>query len=140
MKKILQKLGLNPNNSIVIGSGILQALGIRKSKDVDVVATPKIYNSLKKSRKFKTLESHGREILEGGLFEIGTDWRVLGKLYRFEDFANDSVTIEGVRYITLDFLYKVKKSWFDGGYARQKDIEDLKLIERYKRGYKDSKV
>lgn len=137
MKNKLQTIGLSPENSVVIGSGILQALKIRKSKDIDVVASNEIYNSLKKSGKFTVSENHGREILKNDIFEIGTDWNVLGKPYRFEDFVKDSVIIDGVRYITLDFLYKAKRSWVNGGYARPKDIQDVQLMKEYLKSYKD---
>ena len=40
LAKKLRELGLNADNAIVIGSGILQALGIRKSNDIDLVVTP----------------------------------------------------------------------------------------------------
>lgn len=36
-KNKLATLGLSARNSVVIGSGILDALGIRKSNDIDVV-------------------------------------------------------------------------------------------------------
>ena len=131
MKKKIQKLGLNPDNSIVIGSGILEALRLRKSKDIDIVATQEIYGSLKKSGKFTVLENHGPEILADDKFEIGTSWTVLGKSYRFQDFIDKSIIVDGVRYITLNFLYKAKKSWIRRKNARQKDIEDVKLIEAH---------
>lgn len=131
MKKILYKLGLNPDNSIVIGSGILEALKIRKSKDIDIVATQEIYDSLKKSGKFTVSENHGHEILADDIFEIGTSWTVLGKSYKFEDFIDKSVIIDGIRYITLDFLHKAKKRWARRRNARQKDIVDIELIETY---------
>jgi hypothetical protein len=131
MKKALQKLGLNPNNSLIVGSGILQALGIRNSQDIDVVASQEIFDHLKKSGNFRVAEDHGREILRNDSFEIGTEWDVLDKPYRFEDFVNDSIVINGVRFITIDFLYKAKKSWVEGNYARPKDIEDVRLIEKY---------
>ena len=131
MKKKIQKLGLNPDNSIVIGSGILEALRLRKSKDIDIVATQEIYGSLKKSGKFTVLENHGREILADDKFEIGTSWTVLVKSYRFQDFIDKSIIVDGVRYITLNFLYKAKKSWIRRKNARQKDIEDVKLIEAH---------
>lgn len=131
MKKTLQKLGLNQDNSIVIGSGILEALGIRKSKDIDIVASQEIYDSLKKSGQFNVAENHGRKILADDKFEIGTNWTVLGKSYKFEDFIGKSIIADGVRYITLNFLYKAKKSWIRRKNARQKDIEDVKLIEKY---------
>lgn len=131
MKKILQKLNLNPNNSVVIGSGILQALKIRKSKDIDLVVTQATYSSLKKTGKFTISINHGREILKDGLFEIGTNWRVLDKNYEFENFTNESIIIDNVRYITLDFLYRAKRSWLRQKDVRQKDIEDVRLIGKY---------
>lgn len=131
MKSMLQKLGLNPDNSVVIGSGILQALGIRNSKDIDLVTSQEMFDSLSKSGNFSVTKNHGRNILKDDLFEIGTEWNVLGKSYKFENFLDDSIVIEGVRYITLDFLLKAKKSWINEGSARKKDIEDVKLIEKY---------
>jgi len=131
MKKDLKRLGLNLENSIIIGSGILQALGIRKNKDIDLVVTQEVYNSLKNSGKFTVSENHGRETLKENVFEIGTDWIVLGKSYKFEDLIKQSLIIEGIRYITLDFLYEVKKSCTSGKDVRGKDIEDVKLIENY---------
>ena len=131
MNEILQKLGLNPGNSVVIGSGILQALGIRKSKDIDLVVTQEAYNILKKSKKFDIKENHGRKILTNDLFEIGVEWYVLEKLYKFKDFLNDSIIIKDVRYITLDFLYRAKKGWLSQTDVRQKDIDDVKLMKQY---------
>lgn len=133
MRKILQKLGLKPGNSIVISSGILQALGIRKSKDIDIVVSETAFRLLRESGKFKVINSQHRITLADDTFEIGTDWIELGKTYRLEDLIKESIVIGGVRYITIDFLYKVKKSWLDQKVARQKDIIDVKLIEEYLR-------
>jgi len=131
MKKILEKIGLNPNNSVIIGSGILQALDIRQSHDIDVVANGEIYKKLKKSENFTIIQKHDRETLKNKTFEIGINWFVLGKFYTYNDFIKDSVIIDGVRYITLEFLLKVKKSWIKEGAIRPKDIDDIKLIENY---------
>ncbi len=119
MQFILKKIGLNSSNSIVIGSGILQALGIRKSHDIDLVVDYYTFNRLKKSGKFKLTYNH-RETLSDNLFEIGTYWDVLGKPYNLEDFINDSIVIGGIKYITLDFLYQAKKSWLKQENVRQK--------------------
>ncbi len=131
MKDKLQEIGLNSDNSVIIGSGILQALKIRKSMDIDLVVTQEAYDSLEKSGKFAVLTDHSRKILKDDAFDIGTDWNVLGKIYRLEDFANDSIIIGGVRYATLDFIYRVKSSWVKEGCARPKDFKDVKLIETY---------
>lgn len=34
-------------------------------------------------------------------------------------------------YISLDFLLRVKQSWLQDDDVRQKDIDDVKLIEAY---------
>lgn len=137
MKDSLQRLGLNPHNSIVIGSGILDALGIRKSKDIDLVVSKDVYNFLKKSGEFKISENHGREILSDNLFEISEYWMPLGSIYKFSNLLNDSVVMGGVRYVNLEFLYKVKKIWIQHDKdIRQKDVDDVKLIEGYLRDKK----
>lgn len=131
MKKTVGKLGLLSSNSIVIGSGILQALGIRESNDIDLVVTEEVYFSLKKTGRLKVTLNHGKKILSDDTFEIGMSWFVFGKTYKFEDFKDESVVIDGVRYIKLDFLYRVKKSWLKDKVVRPKDIRDVELIEEY---------
>ncbi|OGD78474.1 hypothetical protein A2368_00050 [Candidatus Collierbacteria bacterium RIFOXYB1_FULL_49_13] len=131
-KEILKTFSLDEHNSIVIGSGILQSLGIRPSNDIDLVVTNDIYASLKDTGKFKVAENHGREILAGDELEIGADWFVLSKSYTFADLAAVSTVIDGVRYISLDFLLQVKQSWvLHDAVVRQKDIDDVQLIQDY---------
>lgn len=131
MRKILKKLGLKPDNSIVISSGILQALGIRKNKDIDIVVSKAVFRLLKESGRFKVINSQHRITLADDTFEIGTDWIELGKTYKLEDLIEESIVIGGVRYITIDFLYKVKKSQASKKNVSKKNIEDVKLIEKY---------
>lgn len=65
---------------------------------------------MKESGKFRVIKNQGRITLADDTFEIGTDWIELGKTYKLEDLIEESVVIGEVRYITIDFLYKVKKS------------------------------
>src|SRR5262245_47352449 len=122
----LNELGFNPDNSVVIGSGILSALSIRNINDIDIVAVPEVYSKLAETRQFAKKENHGREILTDELFEIGTSWGVLGKDQTFEDLAKNSIVIGGMRYITLAFLLAVKQSWLVDDDVRQKDVDDVK--------------
>mgnify|MGYP001615810733 CR=1 FL=1 len=131
IKDELEKIGLTSDNSVVIGSGILSALNIRESKDIDIVVDEKIYERLSGDSRFNKSENHGREILTDKLLEIGTSWGVLDKNWKFEDFLSKSAAIDGVRYITLEFLLAVKKSWLLDKDVRQKDIDDVELIENY---------
>jgi hypothetical protein len=127
----LAALGLNPKNSVVIGSGILNALGLRRSRDIDVVATETKYRKLASNSRFRREQSHGREILIDGLCEIGVDWTVLGKTWNFNDLNGRFIVIDNVRYITLEFLFEAKCGWIKDGTGRPKDIDDVKLMEAY---------
>jgi len=133
IKEELEKFGLNPNNAVVIGSGILDALNIRKSNDIDVVVAEETYLQLCNNDSLKKSEKRGLKILTNDLFEIGTNWVALGKNWRLNDFLKESVIIDGVRYVTLEFLLAVKRSWVSENDARQKDIDDINLIEDYQR-------
>lgn len=127
----LNELKLNPGNAVVIGSGILNALNLRKSKDIDVVVSEEKYKELVGNSRFKKGQNHGREILVDSLFEIGTSWVVLDKIWKLNDLLSRSIVIDGVRYNTVDFLLDVKRCWVADGDGRQKDIDDIKLIEQH---------
>ena len=131
IKSKLDELGLTPENSVVIGSGILNVLGIRESNDIDLVVTANAYTFLSEDDSFRKAENHGKNVLENQLFEIGTSWDQLGRSWEYDDLFGRSVVIGGVRYITLEFLLEVKRSWLSDKNVRQKDIDDVKLIEDY---------
>lgn len=131
LKDEFTRLGLSPENSVIIGSGILDALNIRTSVDVDVVLDSESYERLNKNSRFISGESYGHPILSDGTFEIRMSWGVLGREYTLSDFIPETVVIDGVRYISLEFLLRVKKSWLQDPDVRQKDIDDVKLIETY---------
>ena len=133
IKDETSKLGLTPNNTIVIGSGILSALGLRASKDIDLVVTEEKYKELFADNRFKEVENHGRDILADDLFEIGTDWTVIGKTWKFEELLQHSIVIDEIRYNSIEFLLNAKKSWLANGDIRQKDIDDVELMENYLR-------
>lgn len=137
IKNKLDDLGLTSENSIVIGSGILSALNLRESKDIDVVANEEKYKELADNNRFKKEQNHGREILDDGLFEIGTSWTVVGKTWKFDDLLNHSTIIDGVRYNAVEFLLDAKRRWIADGEGRQKDIDDVKLMEQYLSGLKE---
>src|SRR3989339_791609 len=131
IKNKLIELGLNSENAVVIGSGILNALNLRESKDIDVVVTEEKYKELSDNSRFKKEQNHGREILADELFEIGTSWIVVGKTWKFDDLLNHSTTIDDVRYNKVEFLLDAKRRWLADGDVRQKDIDDVKLMEQY---------
>ena len=133
IKSKLDEIGLSPENSVVIGSGILDALEIRGNKDVDAVVSRDAYERLSLNNHFQKAENHGKEVLTDGLMEIGTSWTVIGEDWDFNMLLNQSVVIDEVRYNTLQFLLDVKRSWLKDADVREKDINDVRLIEEYMR-------
>ncbi len=127
----LSNFGLNSTNSIVIGSCILDALGIRKSNDIDVVVKEQEFQRLKSSGEFKVRKLPSKEILYNELLEIGTSWSVLDNEVYFDQLYKDSVVIGKVRYSSLDSLYTAKVLYAQTPDGRQKDRDDIKLIEDY---------
>jgi hypothetical protein len=125
----LEKLGLNPSNSVVIGSGILNELGIRESKDIDVVVDQKAFDKLSNDPNFSEKSLNGNSLLVDDIFEIMTHDCILGKNYSLSDFMPESTVLNNVRYIKLEFLLKIKESWVADGTVRPKDLTDIKLIK-----------
>ncbi len=130
-KNELIKVGLNSDNAVVIGSGILDALNLRESGNIDVVVTEEKYKEMADNHRFKKKEKHGKKLLVDDLLEIQTSWTVVGKDWRFNDLLNCSTVIDGVRYNTVEFLLDAKRCWIASGEARQKDIDDVGLMEQY---------
>jgi hypothetical protein len=137
IKSRLSDIGLSADNCVVIGSGILSALHLRESKDIDVVVTEEKYKELADNNRFKKAQNHGREVLTDDLFEIGTSWTVVGKNWKFNDLLNHSTIVDGVRYNIIEFLLDAKRRWIADGEGRQKDIDDVKLMEQYLSGLKN---
>jgi len=131
IKNKLHQVDLIPKNSIVIGSGILNALNIRISKDIDVVVTEEKYKQLSAHPRFKKEHKHNRETLTDGLFEIMTNWTVMKKNWSYHNLLPYSIIINGIQYITIEFLFNAKQSWLADGSIRQKDIDDIKLMKGY---------
>ncbi len=131
IKTRLGEVGLNSDNAIVIGSGILSELGLRESGDIDVVVREEKYRELANSGRFKKEQNHGHEVLADGVLEIGTSWNVIDKVWKFNDLLGHSIVISDVRYNTIEFLFDVKRRWVADGEGRPKDIKDVELMEQY---------
>jgi hypothetical protein len=140
VKSELAKNGLNPNNSVVIGSGILGALNLRPINDIDTIVTTKKFDELSSDSHFTKGFNHGREALFADGIELFTIWVIDGKTWYFNDLLKHSVIIDDVRYNSVELLLKVKKSWIAEGDPRRKDVNDIKLMEHYLRSKNPPKL
>lgn len=117
----LKELNLEAGSYIVVGSGILGALGIRESGDIDLIVSQEVYDRFEADGW-----GHGQWsdhiVLQQDVFDLGRIW--YGK--SVADLLVNAQYVEYVPYLSLEDVYEWKKNL-----GREKDLRDLKLIEDY---------
>lgn len=128
--KKLKELDLPKSAFVVVGSGALAIRGIRDSKDLDVVVKDNIWNAL--TKKFTPAKNDSgietisitdkMEILSNGSVYVSSE------VVPFDDIFIYADEIDGIKYINLDHLKKIK-TWL----GSEKDLRDVELISEYLR-------
>jgi len=125
----LKKLKLNIKDYAIFGSGPLAIRGLRENDDIDIIVKENLWTELIK--KYKSEKKKGvREyfVIKIGNIEIYQDW-----LPWFEDvnkLIDSSEIIKGFPFVSLKYFLEWKKE-----FGREKDLEDIKIIEKYKFDY-----
>ncbi len=120
MVKLLQ---LDPASYVLIGGGVLEAHGLRKTHDVDMVVSESIYRRYRDEEHWQEyVQDNGKRILSRHGYNLMRSWigRDLRKLQA------DAEVIEGVPCMSLPELIAAKRRL-----ARQKDLEDIELLTKY---------
>ena len=126
----VKELGLPPEQIIVIGSGILDQLGIRQSADIDVVTNREVLEEIASSDGWvEKLDKNQRQYLvkHDGSVEIWDGWEFDGQVVGYDDLLSHSVVYDNVRFVNLEFLRRWK-NWR----GREKDIRDVELIDEWR--------
>lgn len=128
--KRIKKLNLPETEFVVIGSGTMDALGIRMSDDIDIVASQDLYVKLQASGEWGEKEQYGKIFLTKEMESVEVDSGIGWPGYQksFQEIFNSSIVIDGVHFMNLEELKKFKTSL-----GREKDFADIKLIEEYLR-------
>lgn len=126
----VKKLGFSPDQFMVVGSGILAAKGIRQTQDLDILVSPEL---------FQECRSQGWEVkpwtwkgdpeqgwLKKDDVELMAEIRYEGQNVSFEYMSTEAETIDGIKFLSLKQLVNIKRRS-----GRPKDLDDLKLVERY---------
>lgn len=125
----VKAINLSEGSYIIVGSGILDVLGIRDANDVDIVVSEDVYKELKNSG-FEEIEVEydgvKKKLLIKDDYEVLMYWRSpRGDLF-LEDLLEDSQIVDGVTFVSLEMLIRWKK-WS----GRDKDIVDVELANKY---------
>lgn len=118
----ISSLELPPRSYMIVGSGILNALGIRESNDIDLLVSGSVFLTLQEQGW--QIESRGDDTFKAtsGSFDCMTDWYGQDVATMLEN----AQYIEDIPYMSLEDVYNWKQKL-----QRPKDILDLKLIENY---------
>jgi hypothetical protein len=118
----IKNINLPQGSYVVVGSGILGALGIRQSNDIDLIVSREVYENLE-AQGWSYDSWPDQQTLTKGLFEVGVHW--YGK--EVDELIKDAQYVEGIPYLGLDDTYEWKKKL-----GREKDLKDLELIDEYR--------
>ena len=122
----LEKLKFPPNHYVIVGSGIMDVLGIRNANDLDILVSKDLWNILIKDNKFgnKIKYINSKPYIKFS-YKIEIYQSIPG--FNTEDtIKNAERDYKDIPFISLDCLLKWKK-----GMNRAKDKEDVLLIENY---------
>lgn len=116
---------------IVVGSGILDILGLRMADDVDLVVTEDVLREyIQSNPSYVPHDVPGDIVYDDKDNNIAASlaWRAFpdGENVYYDDLLTYTTIVDGVRYVSLDYLLRWKQ-WAN----REKDQADIMLIEEY---------
>ena len=126
----VKELGLPLDQIIIIGSGILDQLGIRQSTDIDVAVDRATLKKIAGDSDWaKKIDKNQRRYLvkHDGSVEIWDGWEIDGRIIEYDKLLDYAVEYDGVKFVNLDFLRRWK-NWR----GREKDIQDVRLIDEWR--------
>ena len=127
----VKALNLPLDQIIVIGSGILDQLGIRPASDIDLAASPDLMKKLSEEsgdwiKKFDD-DQRFYFVKDDGSAEVWDGWEFDGQAVSYDGLLDYVVEYDGVRFVNLEFLSRWKK-WR----SLEKDTQDVKLIDEWR--------
>jgi hypothetical protein len=128
----VKALELPLDKIIVIASGVLDACGIRKADDIDLAVAPDLFASFEHDSTWRREVADWNEIYYrksdceawSGWTDPDSDHPV------YEELLPDTFVVDGVRYMTLDYVRARKLR-----NGREKDKADVALIDAYNKEY-----
>lgn len=119
---------------VVVGSGLLDVLALRKASDIDVAITQKLLKELQLTGKWKEEFRYNKLFLAGDKVDVITqlDWD------KYPTTVNEAIktatVIDGVPFLNIGqtILFKL-------ALGREKDFKDIELLKKYRESLKNKK-
>lgn len=122
----IKEINLLDGHYVVVGSGVMDALGLREAHDIDLVVSPAYFKELRANPDFTVEQKYGEEMLVRDDVEVWQGWGGPNDQPNFVDLYDNGVTIGDIRFANPTFVrdWKVAK-------ARPKDAADVVLLNEY---------
>ena len=122
--EMITALSLNPNSYVAIGGAVMEALGLRLTKDVDLVVNDEQYKYFRDIKKWQEYtQDSGKKILSHQGYNLMRSW--MGFNYR--RLSKNSFKKSKITYMGIEDLILAKKHL-----GRQKDLADVELLEAHR--------
>ncbi len=129
MKNIIERIkGLNfpADQYVVVGSGLLDALGIRKAADIDIAVLPDLHKKLCEDSDYEKYEKYGKVFLKKEDVDIIPSLSWSEYPTTTEEAIRSAMIIDNIPFMNPQELKKFKQAL-----GRDKDIKDIRLIDDY---------
>lgn len=121
---MVKRLGLPHGSYVVIGGGVLEALHLRETNDVDLVVSEHVYTQYHKKGWREYVQDDGKRVLSHHGYQLMLTY--VGK--SLKDLAAHAFLLHGVRFMSVSDLIACKKA-----VGREKDLEDVRLLQEFER-------
>lgn len=125
---MMKRLGLPKSDYVVIGGGVLEALHLRGTQDVDVVVSDDVYREYKDTHHWQEYnQDNGKKILSHNGYNLMHSW--MGANIR--SLRKRAFLVDGIPMMSIEQLIESKRRL-----ARKKDLSDIALLEAYQRTHR----
>lgn len=118
----VKETGFSLDDVVVIGSGLLDQLGLRKSSDLDFVASSDLFEQISLDAAYETGSQNDDRYCKKGELDIWEGWSGLS----FGDLKRTAQQIDGVWFVSTDILIDKKQQR-----GLPKDLRDIELLKAY---------
>jgi len=124
--KKLKELNLPEGKYVVIGSGLLAALGLREANDLDLLVSADLLAGLIKSGRYIKKDGGNNLSSEDGLIDISSGLKLDKYTTTVLEAISGAKMINGFPFQSISETIKFKTAL-----GREKDFKDIKMLENY---------
>jgi hypothetical protein len=127
----VKKLNFPKGSYVVVGSGHLIALDLKKGTDIDVLVTKELFKECIENGweilPWTYPGTEGQTFLKKGLFELYLNVSC-GDAPTSKELISNAVLMEGIPFARLEDILMLKKEYSK---TKPKHLGDIKIIENY---------